>query len=198
MTGDACDEGAVTGKTLIAVAIVVALAALIGVGLAGGGDTATPSDRSSDRVLAAEPGLATTTTVMTATTTSMVPIAAGTGSNSSVQNQLGYALSAWGRFGGSGDLAELEGLFDPAGPQYQQLVTEAEGIAKSVGTEYQVTMPFPEITDEGDVAFATGLVVFAREDTVDQTFNWRIELRRSDAEGPWVLWTVDDLGNYEG
>ncbi len=35
MTGDACDGGAVAGKTLIAIAIVVALAALIGVGLAG-------------------------------------------------------------------------------------------------------------------------------------------------------------------
>ncbi|MBT8193524.1 MAG: hypothetical protein HKO63_06120 [Acidimicrobiia bacterium] len=198
MTGDPPDEGAVAARTLLAVAIVVSLAALIGIGLAGSGDTATSPEVTTNRVGPVSSDTSTTTTPSAITTTTIVPASAGADLRSSVRNQLGYALSAWGRFAGSGDLVELEGFFDPAGPQYQQLLTEADGLAQNGGMPYQITMPFPDIVTEADTAVVTGLVVFAREDTVDQTFNWSIEMRRSNADSTWGLWTVEDLGNFTG
>jgi hypothetical protein len=101
------------------------------------------------------------------------------------------ALSAWGRFAGSGDLTVLSRHFHEDGPQYRQLVDEAPRIAAarlSAG-EYQVVSDGMVKSLSADRAEVRATVVWQRPGESDQRKVWSIELRNSRGEN-WAVWTV--------
>lgn len=103
---------------------------------------------------------------------------------------LAGALDAWGRFAVTGDVGLLKGRFDPNGPQYRQLQSEAPGL-RAGPPAYSVTIASPEIDVEGEEsARVVGTVTFEREGELPQTFEWQITMRR-DTSG-WRLWSVEE------
>ena len=104
------------------------------------------------------------------------------------------ALAAWGEFAVTGDLALLDGVFDPAGPQYQEAEAEApERQADDLGPPlYVFTLEDPEVIQVNDNhALVDAAVTMARPGEDDQQFTWRLHLTRRD--GTWLLWTVEEL-----
>lgn len=113
-----------------------------------------------------------------------------------LRSDLGAALSAWGEFAVSGDLALLDPHFAAAGPQLAQLATEAGTIA--AGPPGPPPYLF-EVTDYGGVAVDGGVaevvasIRLTRPGEEEATFRWRIELRWDPAASRWQLWTVTSL-----
>jgi hypothetical protein len=98
------------------------------------------------------------------------------------------ALSAWGRFAVSRDLAEVEPWFVVDGPQYEQFRTEAGVPGSAGGAAYRVTFE-PLAADPVDPNRMRGRVVFVRTGEPSQVFDWWIVLRRRD--GRLQVWTVE-------
>ena len=102
-------------------------------------------------------------------------------------------LSAWGRFAVSGQLSDLGDLFDPDGPQYQQLVAD---VLASPDPPYQprydVTLNDTRLreVDAGRVV-VEGVVRWTRRGEAEQRYVWELELRSQDG-AHWRLWTVRD------
>lgn len=102
------------------------------------------------------------------------------------------ALSAWGRFASTGDVTVLGGRFVKEGPQYRQLVTEAQGIAAATprGYEYEVAAAGATVQAlSSDRARVRAQVVWRRPGEADQRKVWMIDLRPTPGGG-WALWTV--------
>ena len=104
------------------------------------------------------------------------------------------ALDAWGRFGVTGDLALLEGLFDPAGPQYALFVGEAPSLAAAPPgpPPYTFELSDPVVGETGGEPLVRGAVRVSRPGEAEQRFDWELILRE-DTEGGWRVWTVRDL-----
>lgn len=98
------------------------------------------------------------------------------------------ALSAWGRFAVTGDLAEVKPWFVVGGPQYEQFLTEAGAAGSAGGTAYRVTFE-PLATHPDDPNRMRGRVVFVRTGEPSQVFDWWIVLRRRDER--LQVWTVE-------
>ncbi|MGH9164284.1 MAG: hypothetical protein ACRDZW_02075 [Acidimicrobiales bacterium] len=101
------------------------------------------------------------------------------------------ALSAWGRFASTGDVTVLGEHFLKEGPQYRQLLTEAQGIAAAPkGSEYEVVVVDPRVQAlSSDRAQVRAQVVWRRPGEADQGKVWMIDLRPKP-RGGWALWTV--------
>ena len=99
------------------------------------------------------------------------------------------AMSAWGEFAGTGEISFLDGHFDPSGPQYRQLASEATGITETgaVGG-YGVETAGVVKTLSGDTATVHATVVWRRDAEPEQRWEWIIDLRRRGAS--WTVWTV--------
>lgn len=102
------------------------------------------------------------------------------------------ALSAWGRFAVTGDLAEVEPWFVIDGPQYRQFEDEAAAAQRVGGDAYRVTFEQAE-SDPVDPNRVRGRVVFVRSGEASQSFDWWIVLR--DADGRSLVWTVEEAGD---
>lgn len=99
------------------------------------------------------------------------------------------AMSAWGDFAGTGDLARLDGHFDESGPQYRQLAGEARSMAAAgVTSAYEVDCRCVVETLSGDRATVRATVAWRRGAEPEQRWEWIIDLRRSEAK--WTVWTV--------
>ena len=102
------------------------------------------------------------------------------------------ALDAWAAFGTSGDVEVLRNRFDPAGPQYRLLESEAAAIrARRPGPPpYSFVMEDPAVLDvRDDERVVRGPVVASRRGEGDQRFAWDVVLRRGP-KGDWRVWTV--------
>lgn len=102
------------------------------------------------------------------------------------------ALTAWGRFGVTGDLEEVAPWFITEGPQYQTFVEEAAVIsARPPGPPpYTVTASEVKVEKTDGEIRVSARVVFIRTGEPSQVFRWVIVLRRR-ADG-WRVWTVED------
>lgn len=107
----------------------------------------------------------------------------------------GAAMSAWGQFAVTGDVALLDAHFHSAGPQYRQLVAEAPTIADVVrhGGPYEVATTGSVSRLSVGRAEVRATVVWQRPGEPDQRTSWIIEMRRSP-DGAWMAWTVRSAG----
>lgn len=102
-------------------------------------------------------------------------------------------LSAWGEFAVSGDLKLLEPWFDPAGPQYVQLATEAKKLAVAPlgAPPYSVVMIDPTVKEDGAESRVAGRVVFSRPGEAPRSYSWVVVVRR--AGDRFRVWTVNEV-----
>ena len=106
---------------------------------------------------------------------------------------VGTGLDAWSAFAATGDLVPLVHAFHPEGPQYAQLVSEAERMRTSTDStdlEFAVVCEWREQFD-GPI---DAIVVVTSGDEERQV-HWRFHLR--DAAGEDRIWTVEGVGTPE-
>ena len=106
------------------------------------------------------------------------------------------ALSDWGRFAVTNDLADVKRSFWANGPQYKLLAQEAKD-RKALGPPpYTMTMTDVKVIKPGardDQRVLRGKVQMTRPGEKPQRFNWDVLLQRDpEAGGQWRLWTVRD------
>jgi hypothetical protein len=108
------------------------------------------------------------------------------------------ALADWGRFAVTNDLRAVKDSFWVDGPQYKQLVKEAQARrGKAPGPPaYQMTMSDVQVLQpREDQRVLRGRVQMTRPGEEAQTFDWDIWLRADPtAGGRWRLWTVRNTG----
>lgn len=106
----------------------------------------------------------------------------------------GDAVAAWGRFAGTGDLAEVADQYVTDGPQYAQFAAEAPARqAEAGGPPYRFTLTEAAVLGDqpaGD-RLVRGTLELTREGQPAQRFRWDLRLRRV-ADGTWRVWTVLD------
>lgn len=107
-----------------------------------------------------------------------------------VRGSVAEALGAWGEFAGSGDLADVEGFFDPHGPQWSVLEEESG----STGTSFSVVVEEESLVLEGRSAIFLASVTFVAEGAESLAAEWHIELRMAP-DGRWLIWSVRDLAD---
>jgi hypothetical protein len=117
------------------------------------------------------------------------------GADSDVLAAADAALSAWGRFGVSGDLSVVAPAFDQTGPQFARLRQEAGPIAaRAPGTPaYTFVMVDPAVLPGAGAGerIVRAQIVASRPGEKDQRFQWDLVLRNG-TEKQWLLWTVRD------
>ncbi|MBK5267264.1 MAG: hypothetical protein JJE47_07500 [Acidimicrobiia bacterium] len=180
MTGEVA-----TWRMVIAVSVVTGLAVSLGVVAWAGG----PKPGSDE-------GLGNATTIPGATT----PLSSAPRSTSTVLSDASIgdavrvgvreALTAWGRFAGSGDLADVEEFFDPHGPQWSVFEEEA-GL---VGTSFMAEVEEESLTIDGRSAAFVASITFVAGGGESLRAKWEIELR-PDPDGRWLIWSVRDLAD---
>ncbi len=101
------------------------------------------------------------------------------------------ALTAWGEFAATYDLASIEDTFVLDGPQYDQLAGEAAEQADAAPgpPPFQFLLAFPQVivTEGNEVATVRTTVVIARAGEVDREVAWDIEMHWVEEESRWRL-----------
>ncbi len=104
------------------------------------------------------------------------------------------AVEAWGRFAGTGDLAQVAPHFVADGPQYRQFAAEAATRQAAAGGPPYVFVlrEATVLPDEpaGD-RIVRGTLELSRDGEPSQRYQWDLRLRRI-ADGSWRIWTVLD------
>ena len=117
-----------------------------------------------------------------------------------VEDAARAALDAWARFANSGDVDQLEAVFDPGGPQFARLRVEAPGVAArpAAGAAYAFTATGMQVGagSSADERVVVADVVLARAGEADQRFAWELVMRKG--EDRWRLWTVRDRSALDG
>ena len=99
------------------------------------------------------------------------------------------ALDAWASFASTGDLAVLDGFFDPEGPQYAQLVGEASTVVTGGGSySFVLVNPTAELAEGFPVV--SGTVIVSRNGETTDELEWEIHL--VEVDGRWLLWTTEE------
>ena len=168
--------------------MVVAGAIVTGLGLGLGAVTlssdAVPQRSEPPKSLVTVPPATTSA----ATNSTVVPTTSPT---EDVVDEVRYAVAAalhgWGIFAGSGDLADVDALFDHVGPQWAVL----EGEAGSPGVPFNAELVEHSLELTDRTAVVTGTVTFVAGDE-SRSADWQIELR-SDAQGRWLIWSVREF-----
>ena len=129
------------------------------------------------------------------------PAAAPAGAaGESVEVAARAALDAWARFADTGDVDQLEAVFDPGGPQFARLRAEAPGVAArpAAGAPYAFTATGMQVGagSSADERVVVADVVVSRMGEADQRFAWELVMRRG--EGRWRLWTVRGRAGVDG
>jgi len=93
------------------------------------------------------------------------------------------AVEAWGSFAATGDIGLVDGWFAVDGPQYAQLLSEADSIVP--GGVYDFALKDEVIVERGLVR---GTVTITGGNRESQTYQWDIEL--IDQGTHWEVWTV--------
>ena len=109
------------------------------------------------------------------------------------------ALAAWGHFAVSGELSDLADLFDPDGPQYQQLVADVRVPREPTSQPpYDVTLSDARLREvEAGRVMVEGVVHWTRPGEQEQRHVWELEFR-SQTGAPWRLWTVRNSAGAVG
>jgi hypothetical protein len=105
------------------------------------------------------------------------------------------ALSDWGEFAVTNDLADVKDSFWANGPQYKQLAEEAKGRKPLGPPPYKMTMSNAKVIPGAreDQRVVRGKVQMTRPGEKPQTFNWDLLLQVDQASGGrWRLWTVSE------
>lgn len=156
----------------------------------GSGDVTIAADTTVARSASSSvqpTALATSTTSQKAGTT-----LAETEGQADLPSVIQEALSAWGRFAATGDLAEVEPWFAVEGPQYRRFEDEVAAAERVGGPVYRVTFE-PLSNHPDDPNRIRGRVVFVRTGEPSQVFDWWIVLREGD--GRLRVWTVEEAGD---
>ena len=180
MTGEVA-----TWRMVIAVSVVTGLAVSLGVVAWAGGPKS-----ASDEVSGNATTNPFTTTVSSGAPRSSTTVLAEASVGDAVRVGVREALAAWGRFAGSGDLAEVEELFDAHGPQWSVFEEEA-GL---VGTSFMAEVEEESLTVDGRSASFLASVTFVAREGESLRARWEIELRL-DPDGRWLIWSVRDLAD---
>lgn len=127
-------------------------------------------------------------------TGSAAPATAGadeTADTAEVESTVGQALTAWGAFAVSGDLAVMQSWFWADGPQWSNLSADAVSIEERQddGPLYVVTIDRPVVEVHEDSASLAAKVVFERPGEENQEFSWTLLLRRRNGE--WRIWSIE-------
>ena len=101
------------------------------------------------------------------------------------------AVQAWGTFATSGELEGLDPYFDPAGPQYGQLASEADGRVTDSG-RYELLLAAADAREHGAGWLVDGEVHMRRNGLPAGVWHWRLELRHHPEHG-WRIWTVTEV-----
>lgn len=104
------------------------------------------------------------------------------------------ALDAWARFAVTGDLTLLDGTFDPNGPQYELLETEAGNRSTSTpdAIPYEIEFSNVSVDESKDLETVVGATLrWTRSGETEQSFGWDLVLRLGSGDR-WLLWTVRD------
>ena len=106
------------------------------------------------------------------------------------------ALSDWGRFAVTNNLADVKDSFWANGPQYKLLAQQAKG-RKALGPPpYTMTLTDVKVIKPGtrdDQRVLRGKVQMTRPGEKPQRFNWDVWLQvDTAADGRWRLWTIRD------
>ncbi len=180
MTGEVA-----TWRMVVAVSVVTGLAVSLGVVAWAGGQ-----DPPSGEALGNATSAPSTTTVSSSapgsTTTVLSAVSVGEAARVGVRE----ALAAWGRFAGSGDRAEVEGFFDPLGPQWSVFEEEAG----SVGVPFAAEVEEESLSIDGRSATLLASITFVARGGESFLAKWEIELR-PDPDGRWLIWSVRDLAD---
>lgn len=167
----------------VAIVIVALLAIGLGVttriGVPGSTDQTSASGMGSDTT--SGPSATNGATLERVTTVTIR-------SDDEVRRTVQYALAAWGVFAGSGDLADVEGFFDPHGPQWSMLEEEAG----SVGTPFVAEVEEASLVFDGRFAVFRASVTLMAERFESRGADWAIELRPG-LDGRWLIWSIRDL-----
>ena len=109
-----------------------------------------------------------------------------------VEDAARAALDVWARFADTGDVDQLEVVFDRGGPQFARLRAEAAGVAArpAAGAPYAFTATGMQVGagSHEDERIVAADVFVSRAGETDQRFSWELVMRKS--EGRWRLWTV--------
>jgi hypothetical protein len=102
------------------------------------------------------------------------------------------ALSDWGEFAVTNNLADVKDTFWANGPQYKQLAREARQRKKPIGPPpYTVTLSGVQVLKpRADQRVLRGRVRMTRPGERPQTYNWDVWMKLDPAGGQWRLWTV--------
>ncbi|MBT8212222.1 MAG: hypothetical protein KJN71_03650 [Acidimicrobiia bacterium] len=102
------------------------------------------------------------------------------------------ALTAWGEFAVSGDLAIVQPYFATDGLQMEQFRDEAPALAADPAgpPPYDFLLSDPSVAVLQDSAVVSVFVVMSRAGEPDQMFDWDISLIRDGTD--WLVWTVSD------
>lgn len=114
-----------------------------------------------------------------------------------VQEAGAAALTAWGRFAVSGDLAILSDHFHGDSPQSSLLAEKAADLAVDPLGEppYHLAMANPTIEHPSPgMATMKGPVTATRGEEASSVFDWRLVLVWSDESRSWLVWTLEETG----
>lgn len=166
--------------------VATAIVALLAIGLGA----TTWIGRPGSTRLAPASGTESDTTSVTPTTSGAtvgsVTTSATQGDNEEVRSVVADALVAWGKFAASGNLEDVEGFFDPDGPQWASLSAEAG----SVGTGFAAEIVERSLLVNADSSKFVGEITFSSNDD-HETVTWMIDLRQTPGSR-WLIWSVSD------
>lgn len=111
---------------------------------------------------------------------------------SGITSDLQEALQAWGRFAGNGRLQELRGWFAQHGPQYEQLMGEAERARENkTGLPYSFDLRRAKLQRRSPNRSVVDIHVnVTRPPERLRPYMWQVEMAWSDQLRRWLLWTV--------
>jgi len=175
MTGEVA-----TWRMVVAAAVVAGLAVSLGVVALPGEQNPAPDEI---------PG-AGATTLSSIAPRSVTTVVSEVTVGDAVRVVVSEALTAWGQFAGSGDLADVEGFFDPHGPQWSVFEEEAG----SVGAPFAVEFDEESLISDGGSAVLRAAVRLVADGGDRLVVEWEIELR-PDQDGRWRIWSVRDLAS---
>lgn len=101
------------------------------------------------------------------------------------------AMSAWGEFAVTGDVADVAAHFAADGPQYRLLANEARQMEVARPSEpYEVETSGVVESLSAERARVRAAVVWRHAAEAERRWEWFIDLRRAGPRTGWSVWTV--------
>ncbi len=167
--------------------VASAIVGLLGIGLAAAAWTSQPLsiDETPASVTGAD-ATSGTTASSSSTVAPLVTVSSSGTNDDEVRRTVHGALAAWGEFAASGDLQDVEAFFDPGGPQWASLSTEAGSVGAAFTAEIVQRSLHP---DAGSMVFVGDIMLASNGET--RVISWTIKLRRAP-DGHWRIWSISE------